>query len=161
VNLGSLLPLILASHIILAVSLFLPAFLLPFTLRTRGRDGDPVMPDATGRATRVLLWLERNGTVLLGAGVAATGFAMLVILGGALLAQPWLLVALALYASILAVSFFVQRPGLRRLLGLRAAATEEEKERWRGRARAQRYISYLMAAGVGLIGWLMMAKPGA
>ena len=160
-NLGSFLPLILASHIILAVSLFLPAFLLPFTLRTRGRDGDPVVPREPGRATRVLLWLERNGTLVIGAGVALTGGAMLVLLGGTLLEQPWLLVALTLYATVLAVSYFVQRPALRRLLGLRDAATEEEKERWRVRARRQRYISYLMAGGIGLIGWLMMAKPGA
>ena len=160
-NLGSFFPVILASHIILAVSLFLPAFLLPFTLRTRGRDGDPVMPNRSGRATRVLLWLERNGTVVIGAGVAATGIAMLAILGGTLLRQPWLLAALALYATVLAVSFFIQRPGLRRLLGLREAASDEEKERWRGRARLQRYVSYVMAAGIGLIGWLMMAKPGA
>ena len=65
------------------------------------------------------------------------------------------------YATVLAVSFFIQRPGLRRLLGLREAASDEEKERWRGRARLQRYVSYVMAAGIGLIGWLMMAKPGA
>jgi uncharacterized membrane protein len=160
VNLGPLFPVLLSSHVILAISLFLPAFLLPFTLRTRGRDGDPVVPREPGRATRILLWLERNGTVLIGAGVAATGIAMLVVLGGALLAQPWLLVALALYATVLAVAFFIQRPALRRLLGLREAATEEEKERWRVRARRQRYVSYLMAAGIGLIGWLMMAKPG-
>jgi uncharacterized membrane protein len=161
VSTGSLFPILLASHVLLAISLFLPSFLLPFTLRTRGRDGDPVVPRQPGRATRALLWLERNGTLVIGAGVALTGGAMLVLLGGALLEQPWLLVALALYATILAVSFFVQRPGLRRLLGLREAATEEEKERWRARARRQRYISYLMAGGIGLIGWLMMAKPGA
>ena len=27
------------------------------------------------------------------------------------------------------------------------------------RARRQRYISYGMAAAIGLIGWLMMSKP--
>jgi uncharacterized membrane protein len=161
VNAASLLPLLLVSHVLLAVSLFLPSFLLPFTLRTRGRDGDPMMTSTPGRVTSALLWLERNGTVAIGGGVALTGAAMLLLLGGALLEQPWLLLALALYATILAVSFFVQRPALRRLFGLREAAGEEEKERWRVRARRQRYISYLMAGGIGLIGWLMMAKPGA
>ena len=63
------------------------------------------------------------------------------------------------YASILLVSFFVQRPGVRRLLGLRDAATEAEKERWRVRARRQRYISYVMAGAIRAIGWLMMSKP--
>jgi hypothetical protein len=48
---------------------------------------------------------------------------------------------------------------VRRLLGLRQAASEEEKERWRTRARRQRYVSYLMAGAIGLIGWLMMSKP--
>ena len=33
--------------------------------------------------------------------------------------QPWLLVALAIYAAVLVLAFFVQRPDLRRLLGLR------------------------------------------
>jgi uncharacterized membrane protein len=84
---------------------------------------------------------------------------MLLILGATFLRQPWLLLALSIYATILAVSFFVQRPGVRRLLGLREAASEEEKERWRVRARRQRYISYGMAAAIGIIGWLMMNKP--
>jgi uncharacterized membrane protein len=91
--------------------------------------------------------------------VAATGIGMLTILGAAFLDQPWLLLALSIYAVVLAISFFVQRPGVRRLLGLREAATDEEKERWRVRARRQRYISYGMAGAIGLIGWLMMSKP--
>ena len=45
-------------------------------------------------------------------------------------------------------------------LGLEAeAATAQEKDRWRVRARRQRYISYLMAGAIGVIGWLMMSKP--
>ena len=75
--------------------------------------------------------------------------------------QPWLIVALTIYAGVLVTSFFIQRPGLRRLLGRSSDATPEEQERWRVRARHQRYVSYGMAAAVGLIGWLMMAKPGA
>ena len=160
-NGATLFPLLLASHVILAISLFLPTFLLPFTLRTRGTDGDPVVPRAPGRVTRGLLRLSAHGTVIIGAGVAITGAGMLALLGGAFLEQPWLLAALALYVAILGASFFVQRPGLRRLLGLREAASEDEKERWRVRARRQRYVSYAMGAGIGLIGWLMMAKPGA
>jgi len=155
----SLFPVLLTLHIALAVSLFLPAFLLPFTMRTRGRDGEPVVGGRSGGFVRLLVWLEAHGTLIIGAGVAATGVAMLVILGGAFLDQPWLLVALAIYATLLAVAFFIQRPGVRRLLGLRPAASEEEKERWRARARRQRYISYLMAGAIGLIGWLMMSKP--
>jgi hypothetical protein len=156
---ANLFPLLLMTHVVLAVSLFLPAFLLPFTMRTRGRDGEPVVA-GSGRFVRMLIWFEAHGTVIIGAGVAATGVAMLVVLGGAFLGQPWLMVALGIYATVLVVAFFIQRPGVRRLLGLRQAATEEEKERWRVRARWQRYVSYVMAAGIGLIGWLMMAKPG-
>lgn len=155
----TLFPILLTTHIILAVSLFLPSFLLPFTMRTRGTDGEPVVGASSGRFVRLLVWLEAHGTIIIGAGVAATGIAMLIILGGAFLDQPWLLVALGIYATILVVSFFVQRPGVRRLLGLREAASEEEKERWRTRARRQRYISYLMAGAIGTIGWLMMSKP--
>jgi uncharacterized membrane protein len=149
---------LLTTHVALAISLFLPAFLLPFAMRTRGRDGEPVVA-REGRVVSLLVWLEAHGTVIIGAGVAATGVAMLVVLGGAFLDQPWLLIALAIYATVLLVAFFVQRPGVRRLLGLRQAASEEEKERWRTRARRQRYVSYAMAAAIGLIGWLMMSKP--
>jgi uncharacterized membrane protein len=156
---GNLFPLLLTAHVILAISLFVPAFLLPFTMRTRGVDGEPVVNEGSGRLLRMLVWLEGNGTVIIGAGVATTGVAMLISLGGAFIDQPWLLVALAIYAVILLVSFFVQRPGVRRLLRLKEAATEEEKERWRTRARRHRYISYIMAAAIGLIGWLMMSKP--
>ena len=152
-------PVLLTAHIILAVSLFVPSFALPFTMRTRGIDGDPVVGGNRGRAVRVRVWLEAHGTLIIGAGVAATGIGMLLILGTSFLQQPWLLLALSIYATILLISFFIQRPGVRRLLGLKEAATEEEKERWRTRARRQRYISYGMAAAIGLIGWLMMSKP--
>jgi uncharacterized membrane protein len=155
----NLFPILLTTHIILAVSLFLPAFLLPFTMRTRGTDGEPVVGEHSGRFVRLLVWLEAHGTIIIGGGVAITGIAMLIVLGGAFLDQPWLIVALGLYATILVVAFFIQRPGIRRLLGLKVAATEEEKERWRARARRQRYISYLMAGAIGIIGWLMMSKP--
>ena len=155
---SNLFPLLLTTHVVLAISLFLPAFLLPFAMRTRGTDGEPVVA-GSGRFVRLLIWFEAHGTVIIGAGVAITGIAMLIVLGGAFLDQPWLMIALAIYATLLLVAFFVQRPGVRRLLGLRQAASEEEKERWRARARRQRYISYLMAGAIGLIGWLMMSKP--
>ena len=128
-------------------------------MRTRGRDGEPVVGAASGRLVRLLVWLEAHGTLVIGGGVAITGIALLITLGGAFIDQPWLLIALGLYATILIVAFFIQRPGIRRLLGLKVAATEEEKERWRARARRQRYISYLMAGAIGVIGWLMMSKP--
>ena len=155
----SLFPVLLTTHVILAISLFVPAFLLPFTMRTKGTDGEPMVGGDSGRFVRTLVWLEAHGTLIIGGGVAITGIAMLVVLGGALLDQPWLLIALSIYATVLIVAFFIQRPGIRRLLGLRQAATEEEKERWRIRARRQRYVSYLMAGAIGLIGWLMMSKP--
>jgi len=158
-NAAGLFPILLTTHVVLAVALVMPALLLPFTMRTRGTDGDPVVTASSGRFVRLLVWLEAHGTVIIGIGVAATGAAMLIVLGGAFLDQPWLLLALGVYASVLMVAWFIQRPGVRRLLGLRPAASEEEKERWRTRARRQRYISYLMAGAIGLIGWLMMSKP--
>jgi hypothetical protein len=90
-----------------------------------------------------------------------TGLMMLSILGSAFAGQPWLVAGVAIYAGVLLVSFFIQRPGLRALLGLSRDAGPEEQAKWRHRAMVQRYVSYGLAAAVGVIGWLMMAKPGA
>lgn len=149
----NLFPLLLATHIVLAASLLLPSVLLPFALRSRGPT-----PDQSGFG-RVLLWLQSHGTVIIGAGLALTGVAMVLTLGPQLLSQLWLQLALAIYAANLLAAFFIQRPGLRRLLGMRPEGSEEERQRWRLRARRQRYVSYLMAAAVGVIGFLMMSKP--
>ncbi|MGI8928586.1 MAG: hypothetical protein ACR2H0_03845 [Candidatus Limnocylindrales bacterium] len=46
-----------------------------------------------------------------------------------------------------------------RLLRLRPLSTDADRERWRGWARRQRYVSYLMATLVGLIAFLMSTKP--
>ena len=54
------------------------------------------------------------------------------------------------------IAFFVQRPNLRRLIGIKAAADDRT---WRERAKRQRYVSYLMAGLVGTIGFLMSTKP--
>jgi hypothetical protein len=81
---------------------------------------------------------------------------MLLVLGPGLLAQPWLLVALSIYAANLALAFFIQRPGLRRLVGVTAAWDDDV---WHARARRQRYLSYAMAGLVGVIGFLMSTKP--
>jgi hypothetical protein len=145
------LPLLLATHIVLAVALFLPSLLLPFALRANRRTSE-----STNRLVRFLLRMQANGTVVLGVGLAVTGAALLVALGPQLLSQPWLLVALAIYAINLAVAFFVQRPSLLRLVGIRATGDDGT---WRRNARRQRYVSYAMAGLVGTIGFLMSAKP--
>lgn len=144
-------PLLLATHITLAVGLFLPSILLPFALRTRR-----VAAESPNRFVRFLLWMQVHGTVVIGAGLALTGTGLIAVLGGQLLAEPWLLVALLIYAGNLVLAFFVQRPNLRRLLGVRAVADDRV---WAQRARRQRYVSYAMAALVGTIGFLMSAKP--
>ena len=105
---------------------------------------------------RFLLWMQAHGTVVIGIGLALTGIGLLTLLGGQLLGQPWLLVALAIYAGNLALAFFVQRPNLRRLIGVKAAPDDEV---WKARAKRQRYVSYAMAALVGTIGFLMSTKP--
>jgi hypothetical protein len=145
-------PILLATHITLAISLFLPSILLPFALRSRRRAAD----ESPNRFVRFLLWMQAHGTVVIGAGLALTGLGLLTILGGQLLNQPWLLVALAIYAGNLVLAFFVQRPNLRRLIGVRAAADDRV---WQTRAKRQRYVSYAMAALVGTIGFLMSTKP--
>ncbi len=83
---------------------------------------------------------------------------MLVVLGPQLLSQPWLLIALAIYAANLILAFFVQRPALARLLRLNLNS-DAERNRWRTWAKRQRYVSYVMATLVGLIAFLMSTKP--
>jgi len=144
-------PLLLATHIVLAVSLFLPSILLPFALRTRR-----AALDSRNGVVRFLLWMQAHGSLVVGIGLAVTGSLLVITLGGSLIGQPWLLVALAIYAANLAIAFFVQRPNLRRLVGVRAGADDRA---WLDRAKRQRYVSYAMAALVGTIGFLMSTKP--
>ena len=148
---ANLVPYILAVHIGLAVGLFLPSILLPFTLRTRRAT-----VESESGVVRSLLWAQSHGTMVIGAGLALTGLALVSIIGPQLLGQQWLLVALAIYFVNLAIAFFIQRPNLRRLVGIKAAADDAT---WKDRARRQRYVSYLMAALVGMIGFLMSTKP--
>jgi hypothetical protein len=147
-----LFPVLLAVHVSLAIALFIPALVLPFTLRTR-------TPAPPGRIARGALWLQAHGTVVIGAGLAATGIGMLVVLGPSFLRQPWLLVALATYAAVAALVYFVQRPGLRSLLGRGPAASDAERATWRESAKRQRYLAYAVTTGVGLIAFLMSTKP--
>jgi hypothetical protein len=144
-------PILLVAHIVLAVSLFLPSMLLPFALRTRRAAAD-----SPNRLVRLLLRMQANGTLAIGIGLALTGATLVVTLGGSLLGQTWLLVALTIYAANLLLAFFVQRPNLRGLVGIRAAADDRV---WLDRAKRQRYVSYAMAALVGTIGFLMSTKP--
>jgi hypothetical protein len=154
-SLAQLFPVILVAHIVLAVSLFLPSLLLPFALRLRGGKWS----ESPGRIPRALFWLQRNGTLIIGAGLAVTGVLLVLTLGLQLLSQPWLLLALTIYAANLVLAFFVQRPALARLLRLRPDVSDEAQERWRTWARRQRYISYVMAALIGVIAFLMTTKP--
>lgn len=150
----TLFPVLLAIHILLAVSLFLPSLLLPFLLRRRAELAEP------GRLARSLLWLQSGGTAAIAAGVALSGLGLVAILGVGLLSQPWLLAALLIYAADLAVAFFIQRPNLRRLLSrAHGPGGALDDEVWRTRARRQRYVSYAMAGAVGAIGFLMSTKP--
>jgi hypothetical protein len=144
-------PILLAAHIVLALGLVLPSILLPFALRTRRAT-----VDSENDVIRSLLWAQTHGTLVLGLGLAVTGLALVATLGSSLLGQPWLLVALSIYFVNLGLAFFVQRPNLRRLIGIRAAADDTT---WLYRAKRQRYVSYLMAGLVGTIGFLMSSKP--
>lgn len=147
----SVFPVLLGAHIVLAASLFVPSILLPFTLRTRRAT-----VDSANAAVQALLWAQSHGTIVVGIGLALTGLGLVASIGPELLGQPWLLVALAIYFANLAIAFFIQRPGLRRLIGIRAAPDDRA---WQERATRQRYLSYLMAGLVGTIGFLMSSKP--
>ena len=148
---STLVPLLLLAHITLAIGLFLPSILLPFALRTRRAT-----VDSASRVVQGLLWAQSNGTLLIGTGLALTGLGLVAVLGSTMLEQPWLLVALTIYFVNLAIAFFVQRPNLRGLIGIKAAADDTI---WKERAKRQRYVSYLMAGLVGTIGFLMSSKP--
>jgi hypothetical protein len=149
VSFGALFPVILATHICLAIALLAPSLLLPFA--TRGTH--------PGRIGRGLLWLQGNGTLAIGTGLAVTGVLLIAALGTQLLSQPWLVLALVLYGANLLLAFFVQRPGVARLLTMRSENTDAARKRLKQWATRQRYISYLMAGLVGAIGFLMMTKP--
>lgn len=142
-------PILLVTHIALAVALLLPSVLLPFLLRRSGIE--------PGRVTRALMAMQGTGTLVIAAGLAITGGAMLWILGPELLTQPWLLTALTLYVINLVIAAVVARPNLRRLIGLGANGTDDET--WQRRARQQRYVAYGMAGIIGVIGFLMSTKP--
>jgi hypothetical protein len=144
-------PVLLVAHIILAVSLVLPSILLPFALRTQRAAVESESP-----IVHWLLWAQTHGTLAIGVGLALTGLGLISALGSQMLEQPWLLVALTIYFINLGIAFFIQRPNLRRLIGIRAAADDRT---WLERARRQRYVSYLMAGLVGTIGFLMSSKP--
>jgi len=149
VTLATFLPVIMIVHISLAVALLAPSLLLPFATRS----SEP------GRFSRGLLWLQSNGTVVIGIGLAISGLLLIAVLGTQLLTQPWLLLALVLYTANLLLAFFVQRPGVARLLTMRAESGDAAKKRLKRWAIRQRYISYVMAGLVGVIGFLMMTKP--
>ena len=144
-------PVLLGAHIILAVSLVLPSILLPFALRTRR-----AAVESGNGVVRSLLFAQTHGTFAIGIGLALTGIGLVLTLGSGLFTQPWLLVALTIYFVNLGIAFFIQRPNLRRLIGVRAAADDRT---WLERAKRQRYVSYLMAGLVGTIGFLMSSKP--
>ena len=142
---------LLIAHVVLAVSLILPSILLPFALRTRRATSESGSP-----FVRWLLWAQTHGTVAIGLGLALTGIGLVAAPGTTLLQQPWLLAALTIYFVNLGIAFFIQRPNLRQLVGVRAAVDDRA---WLDRARRQRYVSYLMAGLVGTIGFLMSSKP--
>jgi hypothetical protein len=144
-------PFLLVAHIILAVSLILPSILLPFALRTRRATVESESP-----IVRWLLWAQTHGTIAIGLGLALTGIGLIAALGSQMLEQPWLLLALTIYFINLGIAFFIQRPNLRSLIGIRAAADDKT---WLERAKRQRYVSYVMAGLVGTIGFLMSSKP--
>jgi hypothetical protein len=157
-DLAHLFPAILATHVTLAVALFLPSLLLPFTLRGR-MVAAGAAADRPGRVVRAMRWMQAHGTAVIGAGLALTGVAMLSVLGSRVLEQPWLLVSLAAYALVAGVALLVQGPGLRRLQAREGIVTDQDRVAWREGARRQRYVAYGITGTVGLIAYLMSTKP--
>ena len=142
-------PILLTAHIILAVSLLAPSLVLPFLLLRQSASSEP------STIVRLLATLQGTGSLVIATGLALTGAGLVISLGTEILTQPWLLVALGVYAANLMVAAFISRPNLRRLMRVR----EPEAEGWRTQARRVRYLAYAMAVATGLIGFLMSTKP--
>ena len=70
----NLFPLLLATHITLAISLFLPSILLPFALRTRRAT-----VESDNRVVHALLWAQTHGTIVIGLGLALTGLGLVAV----------------------------------------------------------------------------------
>ena len=147
-----LFPILLVTHIALAIGLFLPSLLLPFALRARRAAVESREP----RSFAACSGCRPTARSPSGWGWPSPGRRSSRSSGSRLIEQPWLLVALAIYAFNLGLAFFIQRPNLRRLIGIRAA---DDDRMWQARARRQRYVSYAMAGLVGTIGFLMSTKP--
>jgi hypothetical protein len=142
-------PVLLVAHIALAVSLLAPSVLLPFLLRRQAAGAAP------GTVTGLLMTMQGTGSLVIGIGLALTGTGLVISLGTEILAKPWLLVALSIYAVNLLLAAFISRPGLRRLVRLANADAEGSGRQ----ATRVRYAAYAMAAATLLIGFLMSTKP--
>lgn len=142
-------PFLLVAHVALAISLLAPSLILPFLLRQVHNGGAP------SGAKRLMMSLQGTGSLVIAAGLALTGAGLVIALGAEILAKPWLVVALAVYAANLLLAAFISRPSLRRLMRL----SNPDSEGWRQQARRVRYLAYAMAVATGLIGFLMSTKP--
>lgn len=142
-------PILLSAHVILAVSLLAPSLALPFLLRRQLVGVEP------GTLVRALMAMQGTGSIIIGIGLALTGTGLVISLGAQILARPWLLVALTIYALDLLLAAFISRPGLRRL----ARVANADTDAWGRQASRLRYTAYAMAGATGLIGFLMSIKP--
>ena len=148
----TLLPVLLATHIVLAIGLFLPSILLPFTLRARRAT-----VESQSRIVRSLLWAQTHGTLVMGAGLALTGLGPRHRPGsdharadrGSSSRWPST-------SRISRSRSSSSAPTCGGSSGIKAAADDAS---WKERAKRQRYVSYLMAGLVGTIGFLMSTKP--
>lgn len=143
-------PIILVTHVALAISLLAPSVVLPFLLRRGATEGP------SSGVGRVLATMQGTGSVVIAIGLALTGAGLVISLGTEILTKPWLLVALTAYAANLLLAAFISRPSLRRLMRLSA---NPDSEGWRTQASRVRYVAYAMGAATLLIGFLMSTKP--
>ena len=121
-------PILLGAHIILAVSLVLPSILLPFALRARRAT-----VESGSRVVQGLLWAQIARHVAIGVGLALTGSAWSRRSGRRCSSSRGCCWPSRSTSSTSAIAFFIQRPNLRRLVGIRAAADDRT---WLERAQA-------------------------
>jgi hypothetical protein len=124
---------VLVIHVALALALLLPAVVLPLVTARAGAGGPTQAETWSGR----LATLQERGTAPIGIGLLLSGLALVAIVGLDLLGQSWLLLGIGLYIVTL-------------VLAVAARGRLDRRVRW---------VSYLIAGLVGVIGVLMATKP--
>jgi hypothetical protein len=122
------------------IPLFAPVLVIHVALALALLLPAVLLPLIGGRelaVARGLATLQAHGTAPIGLGLLVTGLGLVAIVGLDLLGQSWLVLGIGLYAVALVITFLA-------------------RDRISSRVR---WVSYLIAGLVGVIGFVMATKP--